>query len=117
MKTLVIDRDSTAFATLTDDERELFDCGTTVFETHSIRRSLLDTWVGEIVALSGQRVAWFSSGGRIVIKALGNIDRVRVAIKLLRNMHNSLFAACCSSAGPDEIAAMLSAIWLDNKVL
>ena len=101
---------------MTSEESELFDCGIIVFETHSLKPAQADLWVGEIRAISGQPVAWFTDRGNLIIKALGNVERARVAIRLLKNMHDELFASNYrGTLSAQAIDSILSAIWQLNK--
>lgn len=70
---------------------EIFNNGTVVFLTHTARSGFLEVWCERIRKLSGQRVDWSMSGGRAVFKALGDLDRVRKAIRSLRNEHDMAY--------------------------
>lgn len=71
--------------------RGVFEHGIVVFVTHSIRPADIEIWVREIAATSGQRVDWHYSGGRAHIKALGDIGRVKAAIRELMPEHDASF--------------------------
>ena len=62
--------------------REIYIEGTGVFMMADVSGKDTETWVQLIAKKSGQRVDWFWMGGRVIVKALGDIKRVHNAIFL-----------------------------------
>lgn len=69
---------------------EVFRSGTHIFTTHSIPSNAMEGWVREVAERSGQRVDWYFVAGRAVVKALGDIVAVRVAVKELMPKHDAI---------------------------
>ncbi len=63
---------------------EISKNGTTVLVTHSVPSNATERWVKKVAALSGQRVDWSFVGGAIVVQALGDLDKVIVAMRELK---------------------------------
>jgi hypothetical protein len=59
---------------------EVYQHGEVVFVTDSISSNRMEQWVRNVAELSGQPVDWHFVGGRAVIKALGDISKVRSAM-------------------------------------
>ncbi len=101
-------------------DKELYECGTVVFRTKWIRHQFLDIWLGEIVSISGQRVDWFFSGqsvNEVELKAMGDIERVRCVIKLLRNMHDAFFLVDSEKwVNKEYMVETLLEVWHKNKI-
>jgi len=70
--------------------KDIYDNGTSVFITHSIPSEDIEKWVKKIAKLSGQPVDWHFFGGRAVVLALGDIQKVKDTIKTLLPEHNEL---------------------------
>ena len=68
--------------------QEVYDKGTVVFLTNTIRSVRVEEWVQAIAKESGQPVDWHQFAGRAVVKALGDLHKVRKAIVKLRDMHD-----------------------------
>ena len=71
--------------------KAIFKNGEHVFTTHSIGCDDIEKWVKKIAKKSGQKVDWHYFGGRAVVKALGDIDKVKKAIEELMPEHDRLF--------------------------
>ena len=71
---------------------EVFDKGAVVFTTHTIPSHGIEWWVCEVARESGQPVDWNFQGGRAVVRALGDLDRVLAAIKKLKPIHDEMMA-------------------------
>jgi len=84
---------------LKDCNSKVYKKGVHIFTTHSISAEKIDEWVKKIAQKSGQKVDWHYFGGRAIIKALGNIDKVRATIKELLPEHDQLMA---ESVGPER---------------
>lgn len=61
-------------------DKELHEKGAVVFIGHSIPPNAFEGWVKELARRSGQRVDWHYVGGRNVVRALGDLARVKDAI-------------------------------------
>lgn len=63
-----------------------------MFQTHSIGGSnAIERWVQKIAKVSGELVDWHFAGGRVMVLALGNLDRVKAAIRSLMSEHDEMF--------------------------
>ena len=81
-----------AAATPTACNHDVYERGELMFLTHSIGRSAaIERWVQKIARVSGQPVDWHFSGGRVLVKALGNLAAVRNAIRALIHEHDAAF--------------------------
>lgn len=69
---------------------EIFKSGEVVFVTHSIPSNAMEGWVQSVARHSGQRADWFFCGGRAVVKAIGDLERVRESIEILKPEHDRL---------------------------
>lgn len=69
---------------------EIYSDGTLVMMTHSIGSQDMERWVKKVARKSGQPVDWHFAGGRACIKALGDLDKVREAIRALMPEHDAL---------------------------
>jgi hypothetical protein len=77
-------------------DREVFEKGAVVFVTNTIRSSRMEEWVVAIAKESGQRVDWSSFAGRSVVKALGDLHKVRKAMIHLKKMHDDFLKEALS---------------------
>ncbi|MCX6746147.1 MAG: hypothetical protein NTX00_03990 [Candidatus Parcubacteria bacterium] len=77
---------------------KVYKKGIHVFTTHSIPSEKIEEWVKKIAQQSGQKVDWHYFAGRAIVKALGNIEKVRAAIKELMPEHEQLMK---EAVGPD----------------
>jgi len=80
-------------------DRDIFENGTPVFMTHSIPSNAMERWVKLVAKKSGQRVDWSFTGGRAVVKALGDIAKVRAAIEALLPEHDEAYRKGVSRYG------------------
>jgi hypothetical protein len=71
---------------------EVVDNGTIVFRTKAVSALLFEVWVGDIARLSGQKVDWYVQGEHAVVKALGDLDAVRDAMRELMPAYDRMFA-------------------------
>lgn len=71
-------------------DAKVYRNGTVVFITNTIQAPELNRWVESVARESGQRVDWHFAAGRAVVKALGDLDKVRSAILALLPEHNRL---------------------------
>lgn len=70
--------------------RNIYANGTLVMMTHTIGSQEMEGWVKKVAELSGQPVDWHFAGGRACILALGDLSKVRAAIKELISEHDDL---------------------------
>ena len=70
---------------------DIFQNGTPVWQTDTIRSFNLESWVKKIAAASGQPVDWHFAGGRAIVLALGDLDKVRAALIDLLPEHDALW--------------------------
>ncbi len=79
---------------------DVYERGELMFLTHSIGRSAaIERWVQKIARVSGQPVDWHFSGGRVLVKALGNLAAVRSAIRSLIHEHDAAFLKSHANLG------------------
>lgn len=64
--------------------------GVHVYSSHSIEPEKFDVWVRKVAKESGQQVDWYYFGGTAVVKALGDIEKVRAVIQKLEPEHQKL---------------------------
>lgn len=72
-------------------QTDIYENGTQVFLTHTIAAKDLDPWVQKIAEDSGQPVDWHYAGGRAIILALGDLEKVKTSLKKLRPEHDELY--------------------------
>lgn len=72
-------------------DAEVYANGVQVFLTQTIRSFNVETWVQKIAADSGQKVDWHYAGGRAIILAVGDLDKVRQAILANKQMHDDFY--------------------------
>jgi hypothetical protein len=79
--------------------KKVYNNGTPVFVTHTIPSNAMEKWVKKVAERSGQPVDWHFFGGRAVVKALGDLDKVIEAIEFLLPEHDELYTKECESMG------------------
>ncbi len=84
---------------------EIFSEGVEVFVTDTIGSNAVESWVKKVADLSGQPVDWHCAGGRARVLALGDIDKVKLAITALKPEHNQLYTEALRKLGlePQEM--------------
>lgn len=100
-----------------DCNKDVYNNGTSVFLTHTLSAKDTETWVKEIAKLSGQKVDWHYIAGRANILALGDLTKVRDAIKSLRHMHDHFFfkkAVDSVYFDPEDELRIVKGIWNYN---
>lgn len=70
---------------------DIFSNGTAIFLTHSIPSCAMEGWVQHVAKDSGQRVDWSFTGGRAIVRYLGDGAKVRAAIMSNINEHDRLY--------------------------
>lgn len=78
-------------------DADVFENGMVVFLTDSISSNRMERWVKLIAKESGQKVDWHFCGGRAVVLALGDTDRVKSTIDNLMPAHDALRAESLAS--------------------
>lgn len=78
---------------------DIFQNGHNVFMTHTIPSNAMERWVQKVAKLSGQPVDWHFCGGRAVVLALGDLDKVQEAITALKPEHDKLYAKALKDLG------------------
>ena len=64
---------------------------TTVLMTASVKSGLLEEWVKDVAKLSGQEVDWGFIGGRAIVSAIGDLEKVHQAMEQLRPVLDELY--------------------------
>ncbi len=98
-------------------DKKVYDNGTEVFLTHTIPAKEIEKWVQTIATKSEQQVDWSYFGGRAIILALGDLDRVRQTIKDLRETHDDLYWYAVKQLDcftDQSIAEQIKGIWQNN---
>ena len=96
---------------------DVFLKGDVVFITHTIPSADIETWVNHVARLSEQRVDWHFAGGRACVKALGDLARVKEALRSLRAEHDEMFRVACMQLSPcnqNQDRATCKGIWKFN---
>lgn len=100
--------------------QDIYDSGTLVFQTHSIGGSnAIERWVQSVAKASGQPVDWHFAGGRVCVLALGDLDRVRDAMRAAMPEHDRMYrkeAASCPWMTEAQIHYPRPAWWNDDAV-
>jgi len=78
---------------------EIYLNGSLVFTTHTIPSKQINGWVQKIGRLSQQSVDWHYVGGRAVIRAMGNLEAVKAAIRREIVVHDTMFNAELAKLG------------------
>jgi hypothetical protein len=61
-------------------DKEVYESGAPVLLYHSVTPGRMEEWVRKIAVQTGQRIDWHYFGGRIVVKAMGDIELVKKTI-------------------------------------
>lgn len=80
-------------------DKEIYEKGEHVFTTHTIPSNAMEEWVKKVAERSGQRVDWHFVAGRAVVKALGDISKVKQAIQELKPEHDRLYQKAVTKLG------------------
>lgn len=94
---------------------EVYQKGEVVFITHTIPSAKLEPWVRAIAKTSGQKVDWHYIGVRAVVRALGDLDRVRGAITKCIQEHDHLFDAELGKIGMSGCYDPPRPDWWDDR--
>jgi|CXWK01.1.fsa_nt_gi hypothetical protein len=72
--------------------QDIYRNGVLVFMTHGIGGSnAIERWVKSIAKASGQPVDWHFAGGRVCVLALGDLAKVREAVRSAMPEHDRLY--------------------------
>ena len=82
-------------------DKDIFELGHCVFVTHTIPSNAIEQWVQKIAKRSGQPVDWHYAGGRAVVLALGDLDKVQEALEHFMPEHNELMKKELAKYGLD----------------
>jgi NTP pyrophosphatase (non-canonical NTP hydrolase) len=63
-------------------DKDIYQNGDHIYTTHSIPPEEMEQFVKMVAWHSGQRVDWHFYAGRAVVKAIGDIEKVKASIKL-----------------------------------
>lgn len=69
---------------------KIFTEGVQVFVTDTIPSNAMEGWVRQVAEKSEQPVDWHFAYGRAEVLALGDVDRVRIAVQELMPEHDRL---------------------------
>jgi hypothetical protein len=84
-------------------DQAVYEDGTPIFETDTIRSFKIEPWVQKIAARSGQKVDWHWAGGRAIVLALGDVGKAREALASLLEDHDRMYAKALLGSGlPEE---------------
>lgn len=72
-------------------DKEVYNSGITVLISHSVPPKATERFVKLVAKASEQKVDWFFVGGRIVVKAVGDIDKVNEALDFLKPTWERLY--------------------------
>ena len=100
-------------------DSDVYENGTRVFLTHTISAKDVEKWVKAVAEKSGQKVDWHYVGGRAVILALGDLEKVYDALSALRRMHDEMYRkASAKFLGGDarETDIIIDGIWKYNGI-
>ena len=76
---------------LPDCDPDIYENGTTVLVTHSMKDKAIEGWVKKVAEQSGQPVDWFWLGGRAIVRTTGDVATVRKTMYDLQEEHDQLF--------------------------
>ncbi len=86
-------------------DEDVYKNGKVVFVTSTIPTDELNKWVSRVARLSGQKVDWHWMAGRAVVLALGDLVKVKAALREMMHMHDSMYVKACS--GFNHLATQL----------
>ena len=72
-------------------DRRIYEAGTCVLISNTIPSNAMEGWVRKVADLSGQPVDWHFVAGRAVVKAMGDLRKVREALETLKPEHDALY--------------------------
>lgn len=76
---------------LPDCDPIVFNTGTVVFVSNTIRSTRMEEWVRKVRQDSGQPVDWSVCAGAAVVKALRDLHKVRKALINNKEMHDQFY--------------------------
>lgn len=93
---------------------DIYKNGIDAFMTNSIWSERLEEWVKKIAQESNQPVDWHWAAGRAIILTTGDVEKVRVAIKNNRDMHDKFYLESVKELGISSSHKYLDGIWASN---
>lgn len=66
-------------------DKDIFERGSIVYQTHGVSSNRMEGWVQRIAFESGQPVDWHFAAGHAIVKGLGDLALIQVAIT--NNLH------------------------------
>lgn len=73
-------------------DQEIYEKGSPIVIVGDVPSNAMETWVKKVAKQSKQRVDWHFAGGGAVVKALGDIEKVKsVAKKIKGDLPNGIF--------------------------
>ena len=89
-----------------------------VFITHTISNSDMEIWIKEVRKMSGQEVDFYNSCGRTGIYTLGDSNKVKIALRETRKIHDNAYIKAILEIIPDtsidSIKQQLNGLWSYN---
>ena len=83
---------------------EVYEHGTTIFLTHTLRSADVEAWVRKAAELSGQRIDWRWACGRAEVLVLGDAVKAQRALCDLREMHDEAYMRESVAIAPKDRA-------------
>jgi hypothetical protein len=72
-------------------DQEVYEKGTVVMYCPPLPSEKVEAWLEYVRDHSEQKVDWHRLAGRVIVKAIGNLNRVHQAILASRDLFRSLF--------------------------
>jgi hypothetical protein len=89
-----------------------------VFITDTISNADMEIWMKEVRKMSEQEVDFYNSMGRTGIHTLGDVSRVKLALRETRKIHDSAYVKAILKIIPkmsfDTIKQQLNGLWSLN---
>ena len=76
-------------------DQKIFKKGEVLFVTHTIPSNSMEEWVQNVAKDSGQSVDWHFMGGRAVVLAIGDLNKVRNSMRKLMPDHDHRYNTAC----------------------
>lgn len=87
-------------------DQDVFERGRVALVAHTIRSVDFEPWVVAVREASRQRVDWHLFAGRLVVKFIGDEDRVCEALRAAMPRLREIYAAECAKYGMPPRAVM-----------
>ena len=90
-----------------------------VFITHTISNIDMEVWMKEVRKMSGQEVDFYNSCGRTGIHTLGDPQKVKIALRETRKIHDNGYIKAVLEVAPEKsvitIREQLDNLWSWNN--